>query len=410
MKNLLTISGVLLLAACGGGANAPTTPAVVAAPPNGDDTAAVQALVDAGGVINLEARTYHLSKTIVIRHSGTVIKGAGPATILKYAAGHDFIHCVNDRVITTPCDLDDVPPRRIAQPIAIGDTSFTATDDASDVQPGEWLLINDYDSTYGDRAAVDWMKVASVAGNVIHVDTPFRMAFTTARPWVAGKSGLGFTRVTRLVEGTELRNFSVTVPDTGNAADHAAGISIFMALNTTIDHVSVNNYNAQPLYCYLSKGVTITNSEGRGTNILNEFASSVDVTITGNTFAVERAAGVGLDLGLGFFNVTDNTVTQSTNIGAYLLYAVHDGTFSRNHIATVAAPFGSSSDGLLVWGAQNVTVSDNQLDGGAGPDSAGISVRAADGEIPGPSVNVQLIGNTFGNGWVNDYEPGTTGN
>jgi len=49
----------------------------------------------------------------------------------------------------------------------VGDTSFTATDDASDVQPGEWLLINDYDSVFGDRAAVDWVQVESVAGNVV---------------------------------------------------------------------------------------------------------------------------------------------------------------------------------------------------------------------------------------------------
>src|SRR5262249_53973026 len=155
---------------------------------------------------------------------------------------------------TTPCDLYTIPPRRIAEPIAIGDTSFIAAEDASDVQPGEWLIVYDFDSVYGDRAAVDWVQVSAVNGTTVHVTAPFRMAFTTARTWQAGKSGLGFTVIpaARLVENIEFRNFSVSVPDTGNPADHAAGISAFIAKDVTIDRVTVNDARAQPLYSYLS--------------------------------------------------------------------------------------------------------------------------------------------------------------
>jgi len=53
---------------------------------------------------------------------------------------------------------------------------------------------------------------------------------------------------------------------------------------------------------YLSKGVTITNSEGRGKMVLSEFASSVDVTICNNKFV----GTMGLDLGLAFFDVCNN--------------------------------------------------------------------------------------------------------
>src|SRR5664279_255175 len=45
-----------------------------------DDTADVQARVDAGGMVTFDARLYRLSRTIVISRSGTTIQGAGPGT------------------------------------------------------------------------------------------------------------------------------------------------------------------------------------------------------------------------------------------------------------------------------------------------------------------------------------------
>jgi hypothetical protein len=372
----------------------------------GDDTAAVQAAVDRGGVVTFEARTYHLTKTIVVRNSNTVIQGAGPQTIFEFKATANRIHCTDDRVFTTPCEADDAPPRRIAQPIAIGDLSFVATDDVSDLEPGEWVLVNDYDDVYGDRAAVDWMQVASVAGNVVYVSQPFRMAFTTARTWIPGKSGLGFEPVLPLVENLEFRNFAISVPDTGDPKASAGGISLFMALHVLVDHVQVNDYNAQALYSYLSKDVTFTNCEGVVHNTLNEFASSVDLTLQGNTFSAVNGAAMGLDLGLGFFKVSNNIIMQSKNAGAYLLYSVHDGTFDHNHLALVDSSADISAIGIMAWGVQNVTISDNTLDGGTGSQSAGISVRRLMGEIEVPVINVTVAGNTFGN-WVFDYEPGT---
>lgn len=401
-RRLLALALCAAVCGCGGGGmSGAETAAPVAAAPSSDDTAALQAAVDKGGVVTLDARTYHTSKTITISHSNTVIQGAGPGTVIEFKATHaPYIHCGNDRAITTPCDLDDVLPRRIAQPIAVGDTSFVATDDASDVQPGEWLLINDYDNVYGDRAAVDWMKVDYVDGDVVHLQTAFRMPFTTAREWIAGKSGLGFTRINRLVENVELRNFTVSVPDTGNPEDIGAGVSIFMALNTLIDHVDSNSAHAQPLYTYLSKGVTIYNSQGAGGS-LNEFASSVDMSICHNHFQAQ-GAGFGLDLGAGFFDVCDNEVTQSENAGAYMLYSVHDGKFRDNRIDYVDATAGLSAVGILARGAQNVEISGNYMVGGAGTASAGISVGGVEGEIYVPPTGVTLTGNMFGEGWVSE--------
>lgn len=369
-----------------------------------DDTAAVQRAVDGGGVVKFAPRTYHLSRTIVIRTSNTVIQGAGPQTLFQYQAGTIKTQCVNDRVFTTPCDIEARPPRRITNAISIGDRSFSAPDDLSDLQSGDWLIITDIDSVIGDIVNTDWVQVDSVSDPVVHVRTPFRTAFANAREWIPGHSGLGFQRVVSLVQNTEFRNFNIAVPDAGVQAA-AVGISVYAALHTTIDHVVANSFNAQPLYSRLSKDLTITVSEGLGHGVLSEFASTVDLTLRDDQFSEDDAAGLGLDLGTAFFDVSGNNIDMSRNIGAYLLYGVHDGMFNGNQIARVGST--TSANGILAWGTQNISISDNYLAGGDGPRSTGISVRSYAGEVTIPSVDVTLSGNTFGNGWVLDYESGT---
>jgi hypothetical protein len=127
--------------------------------------------------------------------------------------------------------------------------------------------------------------------------------------------------------------------------------------------------------------------------------------LRGNRFGVEDAAALGLDLGTAFFDVSNNGIAMSRNIGAYLLYGVHDGKFANNNIDFVTS--GANAAGILAWGTQNVAIADNYLAGGAGPQSIGISVRSYAAAILIPSTNVTLSGNTFGSGWVFDYEPGT---
>lgn len=391
-----------LLAGCGGSDTQ-------SLPGPQDDTDAVQSAVDGGGLVTFGARTYYLTRTIVIRQSNTTIQGAGPQTVFQFSASAAPQHCINDRVFTTPCGIDDNPPRRISSAIAIGDVSFSATTaaDVSDIQPGDWLLISDIDSSIGDRVAADWAQVDTVVGTTIRVRTAFRTAFTTARNWDPGRSGLGFQRISPLIENTELRDFSISVPE-AEAGSGAAGISIFNAMHTTIDHVIANDYNGQPLYSYLAKDLTITNCQAQGQLILSEFAATVDLSLQGNHFSEASAAGMGLDLGTAFFAVSNNYVDMSSNIGAYLLYGVHDGSFANNEIALVRTSGGTQSAfGLLAWGTQNISISGNYLAGGVGPQSTGISVRSITAEIPMPSVNVQLLSNSFGSGWTLDYEAGT---
>jgi hypothetical protein len=396
----------LLMSGCGGG-SAPTPSG--SAPPAQDDTAAVQSAVDKGGIVSFAARTYYLSRTIVISQSNTTIQGSGPQTVFQFRASATRQHCLNDRAFTTPCGIDDNPPRRIANAIAVGDPSFSAVaaPDVADIQPGDWLLVSDIDDVIGDRVTADWVQVASVTGVVVSVTVPFRTAFSSARTWDPGHSGLGFQRISPLVQNIAFRNFTVAVPDAGPGT-LAVGISVFNALHTVIDHVVANSFSAQPLYSYLSKDLTVTSSQGLGHGTLNEFAATVDATFHDNHFSVDSAAGFGLDLGTAFFDVSDNSIDESSNIGAYILYGVHDGSFAGNQIAYVSTTAGGQSAyGILVWGSQNISVSGNYLAGGAGPDSTGMSVRSISGEIPMPSAAVSLVSNSFGSGWVLDYAPGT---
>ena len=373
-------------------------PPPVQPPSAQDDTAAVQDAVDRGGVVTFAAKTYHLTRTITIKTSGTVIVGDGPGTVFDFQPSATPQHCASDRVFTTPCDFEDAPPRRIAAPIAVGDLSFSAVEaaDVADLTIGDWLLINDVDSVFGDKVAVDWVQVASVTGLTVNVMQPFRMAFTNARPWVPRKSGLGFTPIP-LISNIQLRNFNVVVEPTPTTP--TAGISLYGVMNADIDRVTVENHNGQPFYSFLSKGVSVTNSQAIGGRVLSEFASSVDVTLSNNHFTGD-GPGFGLDLGLGFFSVTNNWVDQSNNIGVYVLYGVHDGTISGNHVAYVNyMPAGGNAAGLVIRGSQNIEVADNSFAGGSGPASVGISVGNAVGELPLPSVNIHQSGNTI-NGFV----------
>lgn len=385
-----------LLAGCDGNGvgSYPTTPP----PPVQDDTAFVQAAVDVGGVVTFAAKTYHLSRTILIKTSATSIVGVGPETVFDYQPSAQTQHCATDRVFTTPCTFEDAPPRRIAAPIAVGDKAFSAfaAADVADLKYGDWLLINDVDSVFGDKVAIDWVQVAGVSGVTVNLVQPFRMAFTTARPWDPGKSGLGFTPIP-LIENIQMRNFKVVVERTPTTP--TAGISLFGVMNADIDRVTVENHNGQPFYSFLSKGVTVTNSQAIGGRVLSEFASSVDLTLSDNHFTGD-GPGFGLDLGLGFFSVTNNWIDQSDNIGFYVLYGVHDGTISGNHVAYVNyVPAGGNAAGLVIRGSQNIAVSDNSFAGGSGPRSVGISVGGAVGEIPLPSINIGVSGNTI-NGFV----------
>jgi hypothetical protein len=75
------------------------------------------------------------------------------------------------------------------------------------------------------------------------------------------------------------------------------------------------------------------------------------------------------------------------------LKARHDGIFTDNRIAFVNSTI--NAVGIFVAGAQNISISDNYLAGGAGAHSTGVLIRSSVGEITIPSIDVMLSGNTY---------------
>ncbi len=368
-----------------------------------DTTAYVQYLVDRGQVV--PPGTYILRRSIVVRNSNTIVQGAGSDTIFVFRPDLPQQECWNDRAFTTSCDTiyDSgtkawVNRRRISNPIAIGDTSFQTTDDASDLRPGDWIIVSEKDIMIRDVVIVDWARVSFAVGHTVYVTTPFRTAFPNTRTWDPLYGGLGFYKVVNPIENVQFRDFTLEVPDAGESAP---GISVFAARSVVVDHVNVTDDNGQAFYSYQSKDVTFVDCSGFGSS---EFAATVDLTLSGNKFGSDNGVGFGLDVGTGFFSVTGNSILSSSNIGMYMLYGSHDGIVRGNYIAFVSGS--GNSVGIAARGMQNVTITDNTLAGGAGPHSMGISVGPTGNlEVELPSSGNVISPNTFGD-WAMDYDPG----
>jgi hypothetical protein len=370
-----------------------------------DDTAYVQRLVDAGAIV--PPGTYILRRTIVLKHPYTAVQGVGPRTVFIFKPSLPLEECWNDRAFTTSCDSFFNPitkayvdRRRIAAPISKGDTSFQTVDDSSDLQTGDWLVITERDATIRDVVITDWVQVASAVGHTIRVTRPFRLAFPNIHKWDPVRSGLGFFKVVSSVHNVQFRNFTLKVPNSG---EDMAGISVYTAQHVIVENLNVQDDNGQALYTFQSQDVIFRNCSAYSGTVLSEFASTTDLVVTGNTFSSKESVGFGLDLGTGFFDVRNNKVTGSLNVGLYLLYGVHDGNLQGNSISTV--PLQQSSIGILVRGAQNVNITNNYLAGGQGPQSTGLSIGPAfQIEISIPSFGNVVSPNTFGT-WAMDYDP-----
>jgi hypothetical protein len=369
-------------------------------------TAEIQKAIDAGGTISIPAGTYLLTQTLVVTKSHTIIQGSGPDTVFVFKPTLPQVHCVNDRAFTTACGIVDTPHRRIAAPIAVGDTSFTADGDVSDLQRGDWLVVADFDGVPGEVVVIDWVQVEATEGNDVIIQTPFRTAFFDLRPWDPVRSGLGFRKVPDLIEGTQFRDFSLVVPDSGQ---DAPGISVFAAKDTVVENISVQDADGQALYSYLSKGLTITECQSTTGSVLSELGATVDLKLNANTFGSDSGVALGLDFGTAFFQMTGNNIDSSVDIGMYLLDGIHDGTVTNNSIAFVSssgAYNAGNAVGILIRGTQRVNVTDNFLAGGSGPASIGLSIGTAYSlDVPMLSSGNTVEPNRFGLQWGVDYDP-----
>jgi hypothetical protein len=373
-KKMVAILVAVILAGCGGGGGA-STPAPTPPPPvaqTQDDTSAVQAAVDAGGVVNLSG-TYLLTQSIVVTKSGTVIQGGGTFT---YKPGTKPTGCSNDAAFTTPC-IDSMPRQQITANIAIGSNTLTAAGDLAALVPGVWLVISERDNLHGDIVAFDWAQVRSVASQTVTVSAPFRTAFSAAQPFDPNVSGLGFIVLPNPVSDIEYRNITINAPN-------AVAIQIDGSINVTVENVTTTAGDG--LYSFQAKGLTVSNANVSAT-VMNEFAATVDLQLLDSTFASSGGAAIGLDLGTGFFTINEDTVTESVNVSTYFFVGVHDGVMENTTVAPASAnPAGYAVLSLLGDGAYNCTVTNNSL-----PDP--VIMQPDENEaVPVPATNDTVTG------------------
>lgn len=392
MKLLTTILLTLALAACGSDAptsgtlpcdvtatchvssTPPPKPPVQTAPPvtPTDDTAAVQALLDKGGTVTLEARDYHFSAMLMISVSGTTLQGAGKATNLIFTPPPKGTakSCKTDRAISVLCGLSFYPPRAIDGAITIGDTSMQV-DDASGINPGDWLLLGDWGVLGTYTSVVDWEQVASVDGNVINFVSPTRIAINDPAPFVPYQAGAGFVRMINLTNVT-VQDLAITVNAAAGSVPQYPALGVTGTVGTVFQRLTINDPVGNPFYTYYSKGTVVQNNTFTG-GIASEVASTVDFSVSDNQFV---GANLSLDLGAAFFSVAGNSFSAPQNIGIYTTDNVHDGAITDNTIGYVEVSGGvQDAVGIYLEGSPNLTVSGNSLAGGAGAGSQGIRTQ-----------------------------------
>ena len=393
MKASIALAVGLALAGCGNVGVLPVAlPTAVASPvaPSvaplvTDDTAALQALLNLGGTVTLEARTYHTTKSLFITKSGTVLQGAGNATVIEYAPPATIESCKSAAAIQILCGPANTMPQALSTPIAIGDTSIQVANSAG-LSVGDWLIVGDWGVFGTYTTVVDWVQVASISGNSLGLTSPARVSVSTTRPFAPFSSGAGWMRAVP-VSGVVLQDLTVRVDDAGNTSNVVA-IYLEGTRNTVVTRVTVDNPLGNPLTGYFSKGATFSYDTVVQGRVISEFASAIDLTIEHCQF---NRNVIGLDLGTAFFKVLDNVINGSENTGIYALYGVHDGTISGNTVGYVGINGDANATGILMEGDQNVSVSGNTLLGGAGSASVGVyNVSYVDA-----NWNLPATGNTF---------------
>lgn len=337
-----------------------------------DETAAVQALLNAGGNVQLECRNYYFSGTLTVTQSGTTLQGCGASTVLHWTAPGPKVQrvgCKNDRAIAVLCGISFYTPHEIKAPVAIGDQSMEVAD-SSGIQAGDWLMVGDWGVLGTYTSVVDWVQVAAVNGTTISFLTPVRVAISTDKPFTPYASGAGFVRMIPLHDVT-LQDFTVDVAPPAPGTANFAAVGVTGTTNTTFQRLTINDPAGNPLWTYYSKGTRILDCVGSGASVGTEIASSVDFTMSGNQLT---GVGLSLDLGTAFFTVSGNNIASPVNVGIYSTLNVHDGAISGNTIGYVGVNGGvANAVGIYLQGSPNVNISGNSLAGGAG-NSIGIII------------------------------------
>lgn len=308
--------------------------------------------------------TYRTTLRLNVTSSHTTIDG-NHATILFDPS--DAV--TNDRWLGIS-SVVPVTTRPITGALAIGATTAVVTNagDVTDLVADDWLIVTEFDGV--EPFAVDWAQYASRVGTTITLRAPLRTAFPGTHGTVQ------FQRVTTLTSDVTVRNVNLRM--TATPATTVTGITVGTARHVTLDSISARMLNGSGMSTYLAADLTVTNCLWQAIGLTPEFASTVDLVVTGCTFGVFDAAPTAsallIDFGTAFFAVTNNRLINGGNILCQIGHGVHDGVFSGNVLSWCLDVGIGVGQGITGYGCTRVVVANNVLDGGTtGAGNSGIA-------------------------------------
>jgi hypothetical protein len=304
--------------------------------------------------------------------------------------------------------------------ICKGDTTFTATNssDAATLTPGQWIILRERDPAATDIVYADWEQVASVAGAVVTVNTPFRMQFPNARTWnvsgspapctVGGACGLGFTAITSLTQNLTLKDFTILIPKIAST-----NLALAVAITSTRGIRMVNticvNASQNCVFNYQAQG-TITTGNYINNAAASEQAADVDSITEGNNIYSGGTAVFGatftpqgqcwlLDYGSGFGIYSNNLHGACLNQGMGTLHGLHDSSIVGNTFGWIFPSSGGSCIGIRGSARNRI---DGNICTGGGTATQGITIS----DDNTATVPILSDSNTATNNVINNFPSG----
>jgi hypothetical protein len=357
----------------GGGVAIPHAPvAKTLSPSGGDDTAAIQAAIDAvshapltsgvRGAVLLAPGAFHVSKGLGIAASGVVLRGSGSGAngtqIVVSGPNHTFLSITGagDRKIdgSTKTIFRDVYVPSGTHTFSVADSSrFHVGDDVVIERPitAPWIHFMGMDTLTRNGAPQTWMHagstkafervVTAIAGDAITVDAPLTDSFDPAYVSPPGATVAKYTYPGRIVNAG-VEGLRVVAPlRTATAAYSLIGIAD--TIDAWVRDVAGENFTSGVSVGGGSKRVTIEDvhlSHDAATTYFTS-AAPADFSINASQVLIARSSSTG---GLKIWYLVTH-IEQGPN-------AVVDFTATGQH--SHLAPHQRWSTGLLV-DSSNVT-------------------------------------------------------
>ena len=315
----------------GGGVALPEVPAVMTiGPSGGDDSAAIQAALDAvaqrpldskglRGALLLKAGKYTATKTITITASGVVLRGSGAGvdgTVIDLTAlSHLFLNIRGPgrrTAVGAPATISDAY-------VPSGARSFTV-DDASAFKVGDAVLVNrpvtapwvhfmGMDTLVRAGAAQTWMAVGSVqssertitalGGNKVTLDIPLSDSLDAQYVRPPGATMQKYTFDGRLSQvGVETLRVTAPVRSAAQAMDPGTGGSQLLNMTDTVDswikgvagHNTVEGFHIEGG----TRRITVEDCEiTHDPTDYSTTAAPFDYSVSGSQVLVQRSSSKG---------------------------------------------------------------------------------------------------------------------